>query len=765
MQPARSALRAIPILLLAALAIPPAARAGARDASRDMVERLRSAAGVTGADDGRAAPTGATAAAQCLDFLDPNETCSASQPLLVPDGYVGLLLQSESDGDRDWYRIAVGRNETIQAEVVFRETTGFSSLALYASCGGVPVVADSGSGTTRTVQYQHGGADTSFWFRVSTRDAGVCRMYDMAVSRKCPDAFDPNEFCAIATPIGAGTYPGLWSGGSITDEDFYSVRLLPQQRIVVDLDFVHAQGNLNVGLFAGCGGDLLAASLDTLDGEHFEYLNEGATADFVLLVDNATNPACTPYAMTIAINGGLSLDATVTPPGWDHPTVPRAAPDASPGSARVPARLPGNADSTWLNLYVLNDSPVPLPEWTAMMFVDGEPVGGLTVPSGNPPGPYLLQNFGPVFVRGGRHTVGTRADWYGQVAEPDTADDSNRQQFVWSPLEIERGVPVSRPAAPLAGPGPLPDCDGFRYVRDPAWAWVIASSAFGAQDCYRLIVYDDYAGSTSGFSHVAGASNVCSRATNFVVGHAGTTPVTLYPAVYAHQRFDGAGFGVDAMDSRQRIGGPSATFASQTLPEQRLADVYEAYIEAGQTVWFTLRRSSGAADLRLEVFPATPGGVFGRGGGRIALSPSPGFDLLTYTATTTGQHPVVVYRDQSADLAAVTYHLSWSALGPLAAPGPAPVATLEFAGAVPNPMAGHGRFDFVLPAPGPAGLEILDAAGRRVRSLAGGELAAGRHACAWDGRDRHGAAVGAGVYWARLEAAGRVLCRRFVVLP
>jgi hypothetical protein len=60
-------------------------------------------------------------------------------------------------------------------------------------------------------------------------------------------------------------------------------------------------------------------------------------------------------------------------------------------------------------------------------------------------------------------------------------------------------------------------------------------------------------------------------------------------------------------------------------------------------------------------------------------------------------------------------------------------------------------------------LAIYDAAGRLVRELASGARDAGEYAETWDLRDAGGRAVRAGLYFARLETAGRTLVRRVAV--
>jgi hypothetical protein len=69
----------------------------------------------------------------------------------------------------------------------------------------------------------------------------------------------------------------------------------------------------------------------------------------------------------------------------------------------------------------------------------------------------------------------------------------------------------------------------------------------------------------------------------------------------------------------------------------------------------------------------------------------------------------------------------------------------------PNPFGARTSIGFTLERTGRVKLGVFDLAGRRVRTLAVGEHAAGRHDVAWDGRDDAGRAVRAGSYRVRLE--------------
>jgi flagellar hook assembly protein FlgD len=90
---------------------------------------------------------------------------------------------------------------------------------------------------------------------------------------------------------------------------------------------------------------------------------------------------------------------------------------------------------------------------------------------------------------------------------------------------------------------------------------------------------------------------------------------------------------------------------------------------------------------------------------------------------------------------------------------------ITLAGVAPNPASGSADIRFDLPGSAWARLGLYDAAGRRVRTLLEGPLSAGPHVVRWDGRNDRGAALGAGVYFARLTSAGVSLSRKIVWMP
>jgi hypothetical protein len=85
----------------------------------------------------------------------------------------------------------------------------------------------------------------------------------------------------------------------------------------------------------------------------------------------------------------------------------------------------------------------------------------------------------------------------------------------------------------------------------------------------------------------------------------------------------------------------------------------------------------------------------------------------------------------------------------------------------PNPFDATrdaARIAFDLPRDARVRLDVCDASGRRVRSLVRGEVPAGRHVIAWDGRDPHGRPVESGVYFFVLDAGQGRQTRRVLLV-
>ena len=98
----------------------------------------------------------------------------------------------------------------------------------------------------------------------------------------------------------------------------------------------------------------------------------------------------------------------------------------------------------------------------------------------------------------------------------------------------------------------------------------------------------------------------------------------------------------------------------------------------------------------------------------------------------------------------------------VSAPDPAVTTRLAFRPPWPNPAAGGVRFVLELPVACDASVEVLDLAGRRVRTIHRGEASVGPLMLTWDGRDANGRETPAGLYFARATAGSERALTRFV---
>ncbi len=78
----------------------------------------------------------------------------------------------------------------------------------------------------------------------------------------------------------------------------------------------------------------------------------------------------------------------------------------------------------------------------------------------------------------------------------------------------------------------------------------------------------------------------------------------------------------------------------------------------------------------------------------------------------------------------------------------------------PNPVTSHLAIHFALANGGAARLELLDIAGRRVRSTALEGGASGERTMGWE----LGSDIPSGLYWLRLSQAGKSVTTRVVVV-
>ena len=82
----------------------------------------------------------------------------------------------------------------------------------------------------------------------------------------------------------------------------------------------------------------------------------------------------------------------------------------------------------------------------------------------------------------------------------------------------------------------------------------------------------------------------------------------------------------------------------------------------------------------------------------------------------------------------------------------------------PNPVSERCQIAFTVPRPTVGSIRIVDASGRLVWDVSTIPLEVGTHTIDWDARDASGRRVASGVYFVLLEADGRELGRKLVVM-
>ena len=93
---------------------------------------------------------------------------------------------------------------------------------------------------------------------------------------------------------------------------------------------------------------------------------------------------------------------------------------------------------------------------------------------------------------------------------------------------------------------------------------------------------------------------------------------------------------------------------------------------------------------------------------------------------------------------------------------PAVTATLEQN--FPNPFNPETNIVFSIPSKGNVEINIYNIKGQKVKSLVNEQYAPGRHKVVWDGRDQNDDTVSSGIYFYRLDAAGKKLTRKMVLM-
>lgn len=258
------------------------------------------------------------AAGARADYGEPNDSCS-NATTLTAGTHPGLRSHEHQDPpqfssfDVDWYRIVVPPGQRIAVTLTRTASSGAPARLLArlyertgSDCAGTIVaeVDDGGvlralndTGTEReyhvwavaTVLPQFGLGTIEYALRVELGAGDPC-------GAAPDDAFEAAP--GVVVPLAPGAFPGLRVGAF--DDDEFSLRLPAGTRIRARIDFVHANGDLDLTLR---DGDATYASSGS--GDHESILYETPALDRDVIVRVAPKPGfpdvCTGYALSIEV--------------------------------------------------------------------------------------------------------------------------------------------------------------------------------------------------------------------------------------------------------------------------------------------------------------------------------------------------------------------------------------------------------------------------------------------------------------------------------
>lgn len=237
---------------------------------------------------------------RCLpdDPFEPNDVLAEATPLTSG---VERWAVACSNND-DYYSISAGVGATITADVAFIDEDGDIDLRLFDPSGAQ--VASAGSTTDdETISYVTAVAG-EYTLRVYGYN-GAENVYGVTMTAAlCPfdDALEPNDSVATATALSSGvTMSAIRCGG---DWDVFSIPATVGDVIDIDLQFSHAEGNLDIH-FNGPSGTI--GFLTTLsDNEALEWVAQ-ETGTYTVEVYG------TPFA-TAEATYDLTVTASLCPP-------------------------------------------------------------------------------------------------------------------------------------------------------------------------------------------------------------------------------------------------------------------------------------------------------------------------------------------------------------------------------------------------------------------------------------------------------------------
>ena len=372
--------------------------------------------------------------------------------------------------------------------------------------------------------------------------------------------------------------------------------------------------------------------------------------------------------LCITASPALSLPDLVsnwTAPGWTWPALPRAAPDGAPTNMPLGSgALPGNSWSTYWNATVRNQSGENTGgPFSHFMFLDdyfqASNWSSFLLPNGYA---FYMNHPAATPIKGGRHTMLSRADIYNEIFESNESNNDWARQYIWSGLTLSPNAPATRTYDPnvfSTGVGPYWNNEGFEAFAGTHYWNVFAVIPEDASSDFDIHLSTEAPANVpqQGFGFPVASSSHVGWDTDFVILDRNVVPNGTYYAFV--QNFNGTANKVVEFDADQGTlfnPGESALFY---LDSGEIVEMHEVYLQGGQPTRIQIRRVAGDSDVYVGLFNPASGfaGSLDAVAAASTIGLGPNNDLfINYTAPVGDYYGIVVAKPEPQSLAKTLHY-------------------------------------------------------------------------------------------------------------
>lgn len=354
-----------------------------------------------------------------------------------------------------------------------------------------------------------------------------------------------------------------------------------------------------------------------------------------------------------------------TPTGWTDALVPRDATGATNGNTPVTATLPGNAgNATWLNVSIRqNNANSYFPGVYSRIYLDDVYFWWYSFTGGTWNSQAYYQNFGPITVRGGRHSLHTVIDLNDEICETSEGNNRENSQYIWSPYDLTEDETLLRSAPPakMTTTYTYPNCDGFQFTTSGWWSGV-ATMPLNASADFDVRLHNDYTGSTAGFGAPLVTSTWATGQPDWVFVNRNVASYGTYQAGVFNYDGETPDYRISKIDSETVPGPFDGARYCGTLAADAVVGMMEFYLGSDEE-WSIELLSDSGVDLDLYFYDQAT--EYGSHNNYTAFSGNPGTpnEQITYSATEAGWCAVAIARDGFEDMGTeVQYELRMTRL-------------------------------------------------------------------------------------------------------